>query len=50
VRPPAFVLQVNHPEGVHFSYRRYLANRLREEFGFQGTPVRIITRAKHRKR
>jgi GTP-binding protein len=50
VRPPSFVLSVNHPEGVHFSYRRYLANRLREQFGFVGTPVRIFTRARSKKR
>ena len=43
-RPPTFVLSVNYPEGVHFSYRRYLANQLRAEFGFEGTPVRIICR------
>ncbi len=49
-RPPTFVLSVNHPEGVHFSYRRYLANRLREEFGFVGTPVRILCRARSGKR
>jgi GTP-binding protein len=42
--PPTFVLSVNYPEGVHFSYRRYLANQLRTEFGFEGTPVRIICR------
>ena len=50
VRPPTFVLSVNHPEGLHFSYRRYLANRLREEFGFDGTPVRILARARGGKR
>jgi GTP-binding protein len=49
-RPPTFVLSVNHPEGVHFSYRRYLANQLRAEFGFDGTPVRIITRRRGGKR
>ena len=44
VHPPTFVVQVNFPEGVHFSYRRYLSNQLRETFHFEGTPVRIITR------
>jgi GTP-binding protein len=44
--PPTFVLSVNHPDGVHFSYRRYLANQLRARFGFDGTPVRIICRAR----
>ena len=42
--PPTFVLSVNYPEGVHFSYRRYLQNQLRERFGFVGTPVRIVCR------
>ena len=44
VRPPTFVVSVNSPDGVHFSYRRYLANQLREHFGFEGTPVRIVCR------
>jgi GTP-binding protein len=44
--PPTFVVQVNHPEGMHFSYRRYLQNQLRETFGFVGTPVRLIARAR----
>jgi GTP-binding protein len=47
-RPPAFVVSVNYPEGVHFSYRRYLINRLREQFGFDGTPVRIMFRKRSR--
>lgn len=44
VHPPTFVLSVNYPVGVHFSYRRYLMNQLREHFGFEGTPVRLICR------
>jgi GTP-binding protein len=48
-RPPTFVLSVNHPEGVHFSYRRYLANQLRESFQLDGTPVRIVCRARARR-
>lgn len=44
--PPTFVVQVNHPQGMHFSYRRYLQNQLRETFGFVGTPVRLIARAR----
>lgn len=39
VKPPVFALFVNAPELLHFSYRRYLENRLREAFGFQGTPL-----------
>jgi GTP-binding protein len=49
-RPPAFVVSVNHPDGIHFSYRRYLANRLREEFGFTGTPIRLFFRERTKKR
>jgi GTP-binding protein len=48
-RPPTFLLSVNHPEGVHFSYRRYLANQLREAFDLDGTPVRIVCKARVRK-
>lgn len=44
VNPPTFVFFVNNPEGVHFSYERYLENRLREEFSFYGTPIRLIFR------
>ena len=39
-RPPTFVVQVNHPEGMHYSYRRYLQNQLRQTFELEGTPVR----------
>ena len=48
-QPPTFLLSVNHPEGVHFSYRRYLANQLREEFDLDGTPVRIVCKARGQK-
>jgi len=41
VDPPTFVFFVNDPQLVHFSYRRYLENRLRESFGFEGTPLRM---------
>lgn len=44
VRPPTFVVFVNYPEGVHFSYIRYIENNLREAFGFRGTPVRIYAK------
>ena len=40
-RPPTFQCFVNYPEGIHFSYRRYLANSLRHVFGFSGTPVHL---------
>ncbi|HEX6839694.1 MAG TPA: ribosome biogenesis GTPase Der [Polyangia bacterium] len=48
-KPPTFLLSVNHPEGVHFSYRRYLANQLRDEFDLWGTPVRIVCKARGQK-
>ncbi|PIC81242.1 ribosome biogenesis GTPase Der [Sporosarcina sp. P18a] len=46
VKPPTFVVFVNEPELMHFSYERFLQNRLREAFGFEGTPIRLITRAR----
>lgn len=46
VDPPTFVAKVNDPSLVHFSYRRFLENRLRERFGFFGTPIRIHFRAR----
>ncbi|MGA9288546.1 MAG: ribosome biogenesis GTPase Der [Anaerobacillus sp.] len=46
VKPPTIVLFVNDPEVLHFSYRRFLENRIRETFGFQGTPLRILARRK----
>ena len=42
--PPAFVLFSNDPEKVHFSYLRYLENVLRQNFGFEGTPIKLILR------
>ena len=47
-RPPTFVMSVNQPDGMHFSYQRYLQNQLRETFGFVGTPVRLYARARNR--
>ncbi len=44
VAPPTIVLFVNDPQLMHFSYQRYLENRLRESFGFTGTPIRILAR------
>ncbi|MDS9470810.1 ribosome biogenesis GTPase Der [Sporosarcina pasteurii] len=46
VKPPTFIVFVNEPELMHFSYERFLQNRLREAFGFEGTPIRLITRAR----
>jgi GTP-binding protein len=44
VAPPTFVVFVNDPKLVHFSYRRYLENRIRDTYGFLGTPIRLILR------
>jgi len=44
VAPPTFVVFVNDPAIIHFSYKRYLENRIRAEYGFLGTPIRLILR------
>jgi GTP-binding protein len=44
VAPPTFVFFASDASSVHFSYRRYLENRLRETFGFDGTPIRLVFR------
>lgn len=49
VRPPTFVVYANYPEAIHFSYKRYVQNRLRESFGFRGTPVRVFFRQRKRR-
>jgi GTP-binding protein len=41
IRPPTFVFRVNRPDLVHFSYRRYLENNLRDAFKFTGTPITL---------
>ena len=46
VRPPTFVIFVNSKELMHFSYTRYIENKIREAFGFKGTPLRFIIREK----
>lgn len=46
--PPTIVLFVNNPEWMHFSYQRYLENRLRETFNFEGTPINIQLRIRKR--
>ncbi|QJC51849.1 ribosome biogenesis GTPase Der [Paenibacillus albicereus] len=46
VRPPTIVIFVNAPEIMHFSYERYLENKIRAAFNFEGTPVRLFTRRK----
>ncbi|MBS5793900.1 MAG: ribosome biogenesis GTPase Der [Clostridiales bacterium] len=46
VKPPTFILFVNDTELLHFSYKRYIENQLRDAFGFNGTPIHFITRNK----
>ncbi len=41
-KPPSIVIFTNQPDGVHFSYERYIVNRFREAFGFTGTPMRLL--------
>ena len=49
VKPPTFVIFVNDKELMHFSYTRYLENRIRDAFGFGGTSLRFITRERKEK-
>ncbi len=44
VKPPTFVIFINDKDLTHFSYTRYIENRIRDAFGFTGTPIRIIYR------
>lgn len=44
VKPPTFVIFVNDKQLMHFSYQRYIENRIRDAFGFKGTPIKIIIR------
>jgi GTP-binding protein len=48
VRPPTFVIFSNTPDGVEESYKRYLKNRLRDQYGFEGTPLRLQIKRKRR--
>jgi GTPase len=48
IEPPTFVLFASDATHVHFSYRRYLENRIRDAFGFAGTPIRLIVRERER--
>ena len=50
VRPPTFVIFVNDKELMHFSYTRYLENRIRDAFGFGGTPLKFIVRERGEKK
>ncbi len=46
IKPPTFVMFVNNPDFVHFSYERYLLNQLRNAIDFTGTPIKLILRKK----
>ncbi|NIQ96653.1 MAG: ribosome biogenesis GTPase Der [Desulfuromonadales bacterium] len=48
VRPPTFILFVSRPEGVHFSYQRFLTNKIRDAFGLKNVPVRLKMRRRER--
>jgi GTPase len=50
VRPPSFLFFVNDTELLHFSYRRYLENKLRETFEFEGTPLRLFFRPREKEK
>ena len=49
VKPPTFVIFVNDKELMHFSYTRYIENKIREAFGFMGTPLKFIIRERKEK-
>lgn len=44
--PPTFMIYVNDPKLMHFTYMRYLENQIREEYGFLGTPIKIVTKSR----
>jgi GTP-binding protein len=50
IRPPRIALIMNKPKGLHFTYRRYLTNQLREAFNFEGVPILFKAKAKNEKR
>ena len=47
--PPTFMIYVNDPKLMHFSYMRFLENRMRDEYGFVGTPIRIVAKGRREK-
>ena len=48
IKPPTFVVFANRTDALHFSYERYLSNKLREAFGFTGTPLRLLFKGRER--
>jgi len=49
IKPPTFIFFVNDKEAIHFSYQRYLENRLRDSFDFEGTGIKVIYREKDKR-
>lgn len=49
IEPPRFIVVTNEPEAIHFSYQRYVMNALRKQFGFEGTPIRVMYRPRSRR-
>lgn len=47
INPPTFVFFVNYPELMHFSYERFLENRIRDSFNFEGTPIKLLSRQRN---
>lgn len=50
IKPPSFVIFTNQPEGIHFSYERYLTNKIREAFGFTGITIKLMFRGRDKAR
>jgi GTP-binding protein len=50
VRPPTFFISTNQPTDISQSYRRFLVNQIRKAYGFEGTPIRVVLRARRQKR
>ncbi len=49
VAPPTFIAMTNAPDSIHFSYRRFVTNQLRQTFGFEGVPIRVHYKARRRR-
>ena len=47
--PPVFVVMTNEPEHLHFSYQRFITNRIRKSFGFDGVPIRLVYKKRRRR-
>ena len=47
INPPTFIFFVNYPELMHFSYERFLENRIRDSFNFEGTPIKLLARQRN---